>query len=63
MQTILVTGAAGLIGRRVLMRLRQTGHRALGIDVVRAPDDLPSEIVDLKDAHRLHALALEHEIG
>lgn len=62
MQTILVTGAAGLIGRRVLMRLRETGRRALGVDVVLAPSDLPSEIVDLKDAHRLHALALEHKI-
>lgn len=62
-QTILVTGASGLIGQRLLARLTSEGRKALGIDVATKPGHLPVEIADLGDIHRLHALAAREDVG
>lgn len=59
---ILVTGASGLIGQRVLCRLRESGRTATGIDIVARPGQSPVEIVDLADIHRLHAIAARDDI-
>ena len=56
-ETILVTGASGLIGQRLLARLAGEGRKAVGIDVAARPGYRPIEIADLCDIHRLHALA------
>ncbi|WP_062227537.1 NAD-dependent epimerase/dehydratase family protein [Aureimonas frigidaquae] len=55
--TILVTGASGLIGQRLLARLLADGRAALGIDISRKAGHVPVEIADVADIHRLHALA------
>lgn len=61
--TILVTGASGLIGQRLLARLVSEGRRVLGIDVAAKPGHRPVEIADLADIHRLHALAGREGVG
>ncbi|UHD45953.1 NAD(P)-dependent oxidoreductase [Aureimonas altamirensis] len=55
--TILVTGASGLIGQRLLARLLDERRPALGIDLSQKPGQRPVEIADVADIHRLHALA------
>ncbi|WP_285295757.1 NAD-dependent epimerase/dehydratase family protein [Aureimonas altamirensis] len=55
--TILVTGASGLIGQRLLSRLLNDGRAAVGIDLSRKPGQRPVEIADVADIHRLHAIA------
>jgi UDP-glucuronate 4-epimerase len=58
MSTILVTGAAGLIGQAVASRLRARGDRVVAID--RAASGSGETAVldcDLRDGHRLHAIA------
>ena len=57
-QTILVTGAAGLIGRAVAEQLRARGDRVVAID--RAASGSGETAVldcDLRDSHRLHGIA------
>ncbi|SHO66605.1 UDP-glucose 4-epimerase [Pseudoxanthobacter soli DSM 19599] len=61
--TILVTGASGLIGQRVLARLSAEGRRALGIDIALKPGQHPVTIADLGDIHRLHGLARAEGVG
>jgi UDP-glucuronate 4-epimerase len=61
--TILVTGASGLIGQRLLAHLVSEGRRVLGIDVAARAGHLPVEIADLADIHRLHALAEREDVG
>lgn len=41
---IIVTGAAGFIGRRVLARLVGAGHSVIAVDRVDAPDELPEGV-------------------
>ncbi|MFT0137723.1 NAD-dependent epimerase/dehydratase family protein [Alcanivoracaceae bacterium MT1] len=56
--TTLVTGAAGLIGRRVVDLLRATGREVLATDVRRADDvDAPFLELDLRDRDAVNALA------
>lgn len=62
-EAVLVTGAAGLIGRTVLARLRADGRRAVGIDLAPKPGQGGVEPADLTDIHRLHAIAAKAEIG
>ena len=58
MSTILVTGAAGLIGRSVTAQLRARGDKAIGIDRAASGEGETAVIgCDLRDIHRLHGLA------
>ncbi|ANC81574.1 NAD-dependent epimerase/dehydratase family protein [Pseudomonas putida] len=56
---VLVTGAAGLVGRRLISRLVQQGRPVLPIDRIALTTSEGIEIkeCDLGDIHRLHALA------
>lgn len=56
-ESIMVTGASGLVGQRLLARLHADGRPALGIDLAAKPGHLPIEIADVGDIHRLHAVA------
>lgn len=59
---IAVTGAAGLLGRRVVAAIRAEGHEAVAIDRVSAPDIVTCDVTDadaLRDAFE-HADALVH---
>jgi nucleoside-diphosphate-sugar epimerase len=61
--TILVTGAAGLLGNAVRVLLETNGRKVLAIDRLPAAGDGREIIVcDLGDVHRLHALAVENRI-
>jgi nucleoside-diphosphate-sugar epimerase len=61
--TILVTGAAGLLGNAVRNLLETSGQRVLPIDrIPRTEEGRPIIACDLTDVHRLHALALENRI-
>jgi UDP-glucuronate 4-epimerase len=63
--TVLVTGANGLIGYAVALALSQAGRSVVGL-VRRAPADaLPfaSVVGDVTDAHRLHELFRTHGFG
>jgi UDP-glucuronate 4-epimerase len=62
-EAILVTGAAGLIGRAVTRRLRDQGRRVTGLDIVARPGQADVEHADLTDIHRLHALARKGAFG
>ena len=61
--TILVTGGSGLIGQRLLHRLRAAGRPCLGIDIIRKPQGEAVEIADLDDVHALHRLTRAHGVG
>ena len=52
-ETILLTGASGLIGRYVHRMLRERGDAVVAIDRVAGEDVLPC---DLSEVHRLHEL-------
>nr|WP_211110484.1 NAD(P)-dependent oxidoreductase [Acuticoccus mangrovi] len=55
----MVTGAFGLIGNRVRTMLEAAGDRVVPIDVVRETEDgLPIVRADVRDIHRLHAVAI-----
>ncbi|WP_445504364.1 NAD-dependent epimerase/dehydratase family protein [Microvirga sp. G4-2] len=61
--TILVTGAAGLLGHAVRVLLEANGQRVLPIDrVAQTEEGQPIVACDLSDVHRLHALAVENRI-
>lgn len=59
--TILVTGAAGLIGFTLAKRLAETGRKVIGTDAVALEEDGGFRFVraELSDVHRLHALFAE----
>ena len=59
-QSILITGANGLIGRHLLKRLTRDGRRAIGIDLVPRDDEGRVVACDLTDIHRLYALARQY---
>ena len=61
--TILVTGAAGLLGNAVRVLLETSGRKVVAIDRLPATGDGPEiTVCDLGDVHRLHALAVENNI-
>ena len=56
-QTILVTGAGGLLGRAVCDHLQQVGHRIIATDLVASSSESREVLLaDLTDIHRLHAI-------
>jgi UDP-glucuronate 4-epimerase len=58
MGTILVTGAAGLIGRAVAAQLRMRGDQVTAIDrIASGSGETAVHGCDLRDIHRLHAIA------
>ncbi len=60
--TILVTGAAGSIGRTVVPHLLALGHRVVGVDLVPAPEgwDLAWQTLDCTDPDAVEAAVAEH---
>ncbi len=59
-QTILVTGAAGLIGRAVCDHLQGEGERVIATDLVAGSGGQPGLLLaDLTDIHRLHAITAD----
>lgn len=61
-ECILITGAGGLIGRRLLQRLSQEGRRAVGIDLAPRPGQEAVIACDITDSHRLYALARRYAL-
>ncbi|MBZ9799866.1 NAD-dependent epimerase/dehydratase family protein [Mesorhizobium sp. ES1-4] len=61
--SILVTGASGLIGQRILRRLQRSQRNAVGIDISSKPGQIPVHIADLCDIHRLHGIASQEDVG
>ncbi|ENT4821200.1 MAG: NAD(P)-dependent oxidoreductase [Klebsiella michiganensis] len=61
-QSILITGANGLIGRNLLARLSREGRRVIGIDLTSRDDKDPVFACSLTDTHRLYALARQYAI-
>jgi len=62
--TILVTGAAGLVGNAVRVMLEAAGRRVLAIDHMAATEEgRPLTVADVSDTHRLHALAGATPLG
>lgn len=60
--TVLLTGAAGLIGGAVATRLRSAGVNSIGIDRSSGSVDGNQVIeCDIRDVHKLSALANEHQ--
>lgn len=62
-KTILVTGAAGLVGKSVQLTLESAGYEVLAIDRVESSDDSPVLRCDLTDVAGLRELARHHELG
>jgi nucleoside-diphosphate-sugar epimerase len=63
MSNVLVTGASGFLGARVLARLSETGHRVIGLDPApTAALDRRHVIDDLSDRHRLQDLLHAEDI-
>jgi UDP-glucuronate 4-epimerase len=61
--SILVTGAAGLIGNAVRGMLESEGRKVMPIDrIERTEEGMEIAVCDLGDVHRLHALADESRI-
>ncbi len=59
--TILVTGAAGLIGFTLAQRLTALGRSVIGTDTIPPDEDVGFRFIraDLSDVHRLHAIFAE----
>ncbi len=55
-ETVLLTGASGLIGRYVHRMLRERGDKVVAIDRIAGDDVLAC---DLSEVHRLHELGSE----
>lgn len=63
-ETIMVTGAAGLIGRRVLEMLRAGGRRTVGVDITKKNDASADILIaDVADTHRLHSIVGSEQVG
>lgn len=61
--SVLVTGASGLLGHAVHKRLAAVGQKTLAIDLFPSNiEGLPVLGCDLTDVHRLHSLARQHPI-
>jgi len=61
---VLVTGAAGLVGRAVLRRLRSLGREVVALDRTSSRiADVAVVAADLRDPHRLHALAARQRLA
>jgi UDP-glucuronate 4-epimerase len=61
--TVLVTGAAGLIGNAVRTTLEASGWSVVPVDVVDSTrEGKPIFVCDIGDIHRLHAIASQHRL-
>ena len=57
MSRVLLTGSSGFIGRAVAQRLSAAGHEVLGVDPVRDPHSVVSQVLDdLASAERLQGI-------
>jgi len=62
-QSVLVTGAGGLVGHATCLELERRGIGYVGIDRVGGRiDGIDVEIADVADVHRLYAIAARHSI-
>ena len=62
-KTILVTGAAGLIGNAVCQQLEARGDRVIAVDrVAQTEEGMKLVVCDVSDVHALHGLATTHDI-
>lgn len=62
-ETILVTGAAGLLGRAVCTRLELEGATVIATDLVEGHSEKRAVLqADLTDIHRLHAITAERPL-
>lgn len=62
-ETILVTGAAGLLGRAVCTRLELEGATVIAADLVEGHTEKRAVLqADLTDIHRLHAITAERPL-
>jgi UDP-glucuronate 4-epimerase len=57
MSTVLVTGAAGFIGRSLALRLQEAGHRVVGLDLAASPAPAAFAMFRVADLCDPHALA------
>lgn len=63
LKTVLVTGAAGLIGNAVRQQLERRGDWVIAVDRIGQTEDGNKLIVcDVSDVHTLHGLATKHAI-
>ncbi len=61
---VLITGAAGLIGNAVRIRLEASGRSVIPIDLVSRTRDGKSVLVcDIGDIHRLHGIANQYKLA
>lgn len=61
---ILVTGAAGLVGHAVRLKLEASGRRVLAVDVsTGAVEGRPALAADVTDPHALYGLALRERVA
>jgi len=62
--SILITGASGLLGRSLALRLENNGERVIGLDRV-APREGKNEVIlaDILDAAALFELCEKHDFG
>lgn len=58
METVLVTGANGLVGHAVCVQLKAEGRPFVAVDIAAAAHDgFSVAALDVRDVHRLHALS------
>lgn len=62
MSTVLVTGAAGFIGRRVVAALAADSRQVVGTDLVQPPGSVPFVVADLADPSAMATIIDAHGV-